>query len=112
MIQTVHIYNAFLSKKSYYNNILYKYEFKIQFFNAVDDERDAAANHGQYEPVLSLDNVYAIYLMEKDGGSLKYNSYGHMMKYYCITKITSKLQCNFQSRCARINKQNKNWTQW
>ena len=96
MIQIIHIYNVLLSKKSYYNKILYKYELKIQFFNADDDERDATTSHGQYDTVLSLDNVYGIYLMEKDGGCLKYNSYGHMMEYYCTRKIACKFQCNFK----------------
>ena len=61
----------------------------------MDDKQNATLNHGQYGTILSLDKVYVMYLMEKNGGGLKYDSYGHMMEYHHIRKITSKLQCNF-----------------
>ena len=74
--------------------MLYKYEFKIQFLNAFYDERNATVNHGQNDTVFGLDNVYVMYLMEKDGGCLSYHIYGHMIEYHHKSKIPSKLQCN------------------
>ena len=96
MIKTVNIYNGFFGKISYYNKILYKCEFKIQLFSAFYDKRNASLNHGLNDTVLSLDNVYVVYLMEQNGRGLKYHSYGHMMEYHHRRKITSKLQCKFQ----------------
>ena len=61
---------------------MYKLEFKNTIFNAFDNRWNASSNHGQNGPVLSLDNVYVVYLMEKNGGGLNYDSYGHMMEYH------------------------------
>ena len=64
-------------------------------------------NHARNDLVLSLDNIYVIYLMEKNGGGLIYDAYGHMIEYHHTRKTASKLQCNFEWTCARISKQNK-----
>ena len=75
--------------------MLYKYEFKIHFSNAFYDERNATVNPGQNDTVFGLDNVYVVYLMEKNGGGRSYDISGHMIEYYSKRKIASKLQCNF-----------------
>ena len=74
--------------------MLYKYEFKIQFFNAFYDERNATVSPSQNDTVFGLDNVYDVYLMEKNGDGCSYDISEHMMDYYPTRKIASKLQCN------------------
>ena len=65
------------------------------FFNQLCDKPIASSNTDQNDTVFGLDNLYVVYLMEKNGEHINYNISGHMKEYRHSRKVACKSQWNF-----------------